>query len=76
MTLAVLPKRRPWTDEERRLACALGRCRYAPATFEKRFARDTSRLAADPDSLITPKQALQLRKQAHRYRKQLAEMDG
>lgn len=34
----LLVERRPMTDDERRMAIALGRCRFVPATFDKRFA--------------------------------------
>lgn len=51
----------------------LARCRFAPATWDKKFARD---LAAKPEGVIlTPKQRANLYRLVVRYRKQLATND-
>jgi hypothetical protein len=64
--------RRPMTPGERSDALALGMCRFAPATFDKRFARDLRARAQDKEPLITDAQAVVLARLAHRYRKQIA----
>jgi len=67
------PERRLMTSAEVDLAIALHRCRYAPATFEKRFAADMSHRAVhEVHPTITEKQAAVMQRMAHRYRKQLA----
>ena len=61
------------TDEQRRLAIQLGRCRFLPGSHDKRFARDMLSRAqiADSDPL-SEKQDAELRRLCHRYRKQIA----
>jgi len=56
------------TDEEKQVAQALARCRFAPATWDKRFARDIAHM-----NLITERQAEMLRKTAYRYRRTLGD---
>lgn len=65
--------RRLMTVEEIDLAIDLHRCRYAPATFEKKFSSDMAHRAVhEVHPCITEKQAAVLRKMEHRYRRQLA----
>lgn len=74
-----LPKvprqRRLMTPKEIDLAAALGRCRFSPASWDKRFANDMAGLALHLVApTITEKQAEHLQRLAHRYRGQLAEL--
>jgi hypothetical protein len=62
---------RPMTDDEVRMARALGACRFAPATFDKRFARDIAARAEKPEPTITEAGAACLRAKVHRYRRQI-----
>jgi hypothetical protein len=62
---------RPFTDKERDLALALGRCRFLPASSEKRFCLDMAAKAGTGSPVITEKQAAYLVQMAWRYRKQL-----
>lgn len=67
-----LPSRyRPLTEKERAIALALGRCRFLPASTDKRFALDMAERAAHATSEITEKQAAFLADMAWRYRRQL-----
>lgn len=52
----------------------LARCSYQAGSWEKRFARDMSRL--EPDDDITLRQAFAIDRQYYRYRKQIAAMPG
>jgi hypothetical protein len=57
------------TDDQYHLCQLLHRCRYLPATFEKRFARSMQTCAREQE--LTEKQVAQLLRQAYRYRQQL-----
>lgn len=63
---------RPMTEREAEIARTLSGCRFTPASFEKRFARDLGAQAQSTERLISPKQSALLMKLAHRYRRQLA----
>jgi hypothetical protein len=63
---------RPMTPDEVRMARALGRCSFTPATFDKRFARDIAARAEKPEPTITEAGAACLRAKVHRYRRQIA----
>lgn len=65
---------RPMTEREVELATALTRCRFAPATFDKRFARTIGEQAQTTARLISPRQSSTLLKVAIRYRRQLVAM--
>ena len=65
--------RRPMTPAERKLATALGRCRFVPGINTKRFAREMAALAGEPDAAITEAQATYLRAAVYRYRRQIPE---
>jgi hypothetical protein len=62
---------RPMTDAEKAIAYALSLCRFPPATWTKRFARDLGDQARALAPVITDRQAAALLKVAHHYRKQL-----
>lgn len=59
------------TEDERRMAIALGGCKFPPASPPKRFARDMAAEAAFDDAVITEGQAEWLRVLVQRYRRQL-----
>ncbi len=60
------------TQDEIKVALALGECSYLPDSFEKRFAFNISRQASQkPYTPMTDKGRAQLWKQAWRYRRQL-----
>jgi hypothetical protein len=63
--------RRAFLAEERRMALALGCCRFVPATFDKRFAHEIAGAAARDDGTLTIAQALCLRRLVYRYRGQI-----
>jgi hypothetical protein len=59
-------------EAERQAALRLGGCRFAPATFDKRFARDmAARAESDPSLELSDKQRENLWRLAHRFRRQL-----
>lgn len=62
---------RRFTDKERELALALGRCRFLPASTEKRFCLDMASKAHLITAELTEKQAAFLALMAWRYRRQL-----
>lgn len=62
---------RPMTDDERTMALALGKCRFAPATVTKRFARDFAEHAKSPEARVTEKQMAFLRRAVHTFRRQI-----
>ncbi|HEX2868777.1 MAG TPA: hypothetical protein VHO03_17180 [Ignavibacteriales bacterium] len=62
----------PMTAEEKRAAIALGRCRFLPASWNKRFAQDMSSLACTGGE-ITEKQRTCLWKVVYRYRRQISD---
>ena len=68
----LLVERRPMTDDERRMAVALGRCRFVPATFDKRFGRAIAARAELEAPKISLGEADLLRRLTKRYRRQLA----
>lgn len=57
------------TPHEHAYITRLASCRFAPATFDKRFARDMSERPADYP--LSVKQAKSLWRLVHRYRRQL-----
>lgn len=57
------------TPETYQLIQDLGSCDFAPATFDKRFARDLSSLPVTHQ--LTEKQLICLGQMAYRYRKQI-----
>lgn len=57
------------TEAELRAARTLSSCRFAPATFDRRFARDVAAFPAE--AVLTPKQRACLWRLVHRYRRQL-----
>ena len=62
---------RDMTDVERRAASALRSARYAPATFDKRFARN---LRVESGK-ITDKQATIMWRNVWRYRRSISDAD-
>lgn len=55
------------------LIIAIARCRFAPATFEKKFANDIAgRVAGDAHPMVSEKQWAIVQRMEHRYRIQLA----
>ncbi len=60
---------RAMTDIEARSAKALGRARFAPGTFDKRFARNVAGQVTE--RLITDKQAVLMWELVHRYRRSI-----
>jgi hypothetical protein len=68
----LLVERRPMTDDERRMAIALGRCRFLPATFDKRFAFKLATRAELQAPKISLGEADLLRRLTKRYRRQLS----
>lgn len=64
------------TDQQKRWLRQLAGCTFLPGSYDKRFVRDlNARLAANPESELTEKQAAFLRKTAYRYRKQRGDPD-
>lgn len=59
----------PLTGFDEIAARELGNCRFAPATFDKRFARDIFSRAAQTEPSLTPRQWLWMWVLLHRYRK-------
>lgn len=60
------------TNEETQLADALVRCRFQPASFDKRFARDIAAMAhQQPAKELTENQRRCLMKLVVRYRRQI-----
>lgn len=57
--------------EEREMAIALGRCRFVPATFAKRFAADISARAEANDPQISEREAGYLRSSVYTFRRQI-----
>lgn len=62
---------RSFTDKERELALALGRCSLPLATAAKRFCLDIAAQAAKPGAGITDKQAEYMTQMAWKFRRQL-----
>lgn len=63
---------RPMTADEREMALCLGRCRFSPGSFQKRFAHQVSSQAMLGElAKITEKQASLLRKQVWHFRRQI-----
>lgn len=59
----------PLTGFDQAAAYELGNCRFMPAAFDKRFARDISNHAARDKPSLTPRQWLWMWVLLHRYRK-------
>lgn len=59
----------PLTGFDESAAYQLGHCRFAPATFDKRFASDIFNRAAKKEPCLTPRQWLWMWVLLHRYRK-------
>lgn len=59
----------PLTGFDSVAAYQLGNCRFAPATFDKRFARDIASAVAQDQPSLTPRQWLWMWVLLHRYRK-------
>lgn len=59
----------PLTGFDQAAACALGNCRFAPATFDKQFAITIEWLASKDEPSLTPRQWLWMWVLLHRYRK-------
>jgi len=60
------------TKEEQDICLALGRARYLPGSFDKRFANNVSSIArTDPDKELTEKQREWIYRLLFKYRKQL-----
>lgn len=59
------------TEEEKHVIAALARCRFAPATFEKRFVRKVAEFPASWE--LTEPQAITLWRIAYSWRRQLPE---
>jgi hypothetical protein len=77
MPKAPIP-RRPFTEKEHKQALALARCRFLPASPDKRFARDivtlsTADAAAERPVGITERQAEHLQRLCWKYRRQIPE---
>lgn len=64
-------QRRPMTDDEQRMAEALGECRFGTGTFDKRFARGMHGLARQVPPIISEKEAALLPTMVIRYRRQI-----
>ena len=62
---------RPMAEAERELARALSGCKFTPASFDKRFARDMRGIAESLTPQVTEKQAALLRRMITRYRRQI-----
>lgn len=59
---------------ERKKAAALGRCRFYPGSWDKRFARDMAWLAEHaPETVLTPAQKWALDAMVYKYRRQLVD---
>ena len=57
---------------EAKIAAALVRCTFLPASWDKRFARDIAAQAEHrPDMPLTDRQAAHLLRLVHKYRRQL-----
>lgn len=61
---------------ERARALALGQCRFSPATFSKRFAKDMMAQARAEEPTITERQAFRLTVQVYIYRRQVERIAG
>ena len=59
----------PLTGFDKTAAFQLGNCRFAPATFDKRFASDIHERAGRDEPCLTPRQWLCMWVLLHRYRK-------
>ncbi len=59
----------PLTGFDQVAAWELGNCRFAPATFDKRFANDISSRSVQDEPSLTPRQWLWMWVLLHRYRK-------
>ena len=59
----------PLTETDSVASVCLGNCRFAPATFDKRFARDIASLARQANPSLTPRQWLFMWLLLHRYRR-------
>lgn len=66
----------PMTAPERDLARRLGRCRFSPATFDKRFSRELAAKAEEPQATLSDNEREWMRYLEHRYRKQLSQMQS
>lgn len=61
----------PLTGQEILAAAALTACDYAPATFEKRFARETLTRVAHSERCLSPRGWALMWKMVGRYRRQI-----
>ena len=59
----------PLTEVDSVASVCLGNCRFAPATFDKRFAGDIAAAARQENPSLTPKQWLWMWVLLHRYRR-------
>lgn len=66
---------RAMTPGEVRLALALGRARFTPGTFDKRFCREVAAEAREAMPNVTERQAALLRRLVTRYRRQIRATD-
>lgn len=62
------------TPLQQRRARWLAHCRFAPATFDKRFARELGARLHAPEPLISWREAATLERLCWRYRGQLAQL--
>lgn len=65
------PVWRKMTKDEQRMATALGRCRFSPGSWQKRFARHLYAQAIASEPIISAKQAELLRKVVVSWRRQI-----
>lgn len=60
------------TEDQHAMAIHLGACRFLPASFDKRFARDMWAIAAEnPEKELTEKQHTYLCRAVYKYRRQI-----
>lgn len=64
---------KPLTDIDRRAIRAIGGCRYAPRSHQKRLAVRMQRIAAGPTPELTDRQRLALYKQVIHFRTQVGD---
>jgi hypothetical protein len=61
------------TKAQIEIAKALAACRFLPASWDKRFARDMAAMATNrPDRDFTDRQLAHLLRLAHKYRRQIS----
>jgi hypothetical protein len=65
-------QRRPMTFNEIRMARCLGRCRFVPATFDKRFGQDMGARSMALEPMISEAEARLLRAKVIRFRRQIS----